>query len=237
LPYEDDIRVPFFAYGPRIPKRIVTEIVLNIDLAPTFLDIAGVPVPKTMDGVSILELFDTNGTNSQWRTSFLIERFKAVRNQKAEKILTALKRAERKKANLDSLRPMFNNSSKEFANASLLDTCFNQYKQYKAKKTARWSTLKVAYYGQVDTSKCIKKSQVSHCKKNGEKGCEDLVCPEFPTSSSDSELPSEQCMNVLRKSHCVVPKLNCKYYSKDLWKTDPKYKGNIHQATVFSMLA
>ena len=39
----------------------VTDSVLNIDLTPTFIDIAEAPVPETMDGVSILKLFDTNG--------------------------------------------------------------------------------------------------------------------------------------------------------------------------------
>ena len=44
---------------------------LNIDLAPTILDHAGVAIPKEMDGVSLKPL--VAGTRPQWRTHFFYE--------------------------------------------------------------------------------------------------------------------------------------------------------------------
>lgn len=52
--YEDSIRIPWLVHYPRgiKPGTVFDQMVLNIDLAPTILDFAGVAVPKTMHGQS-----------------------------------------------------------------------------------------------------------------------------------------------------------------------------------------
>jgi len=55
-PYEFDIRVPMVVRGPSIKKNETSDsVALLIDLAPTFLDIAGVPADPNMDGQSLLD--------------------------------------------------------------------------------------------------------------------------------------------------------------------------------------
>ena len=58
LMHEPSIRVPLMIrYPKRIPAGIVRdEMVLDTDLAPTFLDLAGVPVPEHVQGKSVLPL-------------------------------------------------------------------------------------------------------------------------------------------------------------------------------------
>ncbi|EEB10875.1 sulfatase-1, sulf-1, putative [Pediculus humanus corporis] len=77
FPFEFDIRVPFLVRGPGVEAgSIVDDIVLNIDLAPTFLDLAGVEPPPEMDGRSITRLFNykTNKRRKiKWPDTFLIE--------------------------------------------------------------------------------------------------------------------------------------------------------------------
>jgi N-acetylglucosamine-6-sulfatase len=69
--YEESIRVPFlFRYPPLQPTR-GTEIdraVLNVDLAPTLLGLAGVEVPQYMQGRSLLPLL--RDPKSPWRDAF-----------------------------------------------------------------------------------------------------------------------------------------------------------------------
>lgn len=78
FPFEFDVRVPFLIRGPGIePGSVVDDLVLNIDLAPTFLDIAGVDTPPQMDGRSFMKLFHNSkhGRRSKlkWPDTFLIE--------------------------------------------------------------------------------------------------------------------------------------------------------------------
>ncbi|XP_058062742.1 extracellular sulfatase SULF-1 homolog [Anopheles bellator] len=76
FPFEFDVRVPFLMRGPGIePATIIDEIVLNVDLAPTFLDIGGVAPPPHMDGRSILPLVLNRHRTvlDKWPDTFLIE--------------------------------------------------------------------------------------------------------------------------------------------------------------------
>lgn len=73
--HDPSIRVPLLISDPRRPPtargRIESAIALNIDLAPTVLDLAGVPVPGGMQGRSLVPLL--HGVRGPWRADFLIE--------------------------------------------------------------------------------------------------------------------------------------------------------------------
>jgi arylsulfatase A-like enzyme len=67
--YEPGLRVPLLARGPGITKGITPEaFVANIDLAPTFLDLAGLPIPDSMQGRSLVPLL-RGETPAGWRRS------------------------------------------------------------------------------------------------------------------------------------------------------------------------
>ena len=70
--YEESIRVPFaIRYPPLIAKPYVeNKVVANIDIAPTLLDLAQIPIPKDMNGLSMVNLLKHQG---DWREGVLIE--------------------------------------------------------------------------------------------------------------------------------------------------------------------
>lgn len=69
LPYEFDIKVPFWIRGPNITaKQKVTIPVLSIDIAPTLLELAGVPYSPVMDGLSFASIVVSNGTDQNGTT-------------------------------------------------------------------------------------------------------------------------------------------------------------------------
>jgi arylsulfatase A-like enzyme len=73
LMYEPSIRVPMIVTCPGRVKAGTTseEMVLNLDLAPTLLDIAGVSVPSEIQGKSMLPLAE--GKAIPWRKDWLYE--------------------------------------------------------------------------------------------------------------------------------------------------------------------
>jgi arylsulfatase A-like enzyme len=75
LMHEPSIRVPLMLrYPKRIPAGTVrSEMVIDTDLAPTLLDLAGVPVPAHMQGKSLVPL--ANAANPDFRKDYYYEYF------------------------------------------------------------------------------------------------------------------------------------------------------------------
>ncbi|MFZ8979413.1 MAG: sulfatase-like hydrolase/transferase [Candidatus Nanopelagicales bacterium] len=74
--YDDNIKVPLIVRWPKgvaSPGTVIEEPVLNIDIAPTLLDIAGVPIPATMQGRSFAPLL--RGDAVDWREDVFYEYF------------------------------------------------------------------------------------------------------------------------------------------------------------------
>ena len=72
--YESSIRVPMLAWAPGYiqPGSVIDEMVLNIDVAPTVLELADVGPPDWMDGQSFLPLLSGDSIDD-WRDEFVYE--------------------------------------------------------------------------------------------------------------------------------------------------------------------
>ncbi len=77
-PYEESIRVPYLIKAPprflNNPGRKADQMILNIDLAPTLLDMAGVPIPIGMQGESFFPILKSGSVKG--RDSWVYELFK-----------------------------------------------------------------------------------------------------------------------------------------------------------------
>jgi len=71
--FDTDIRVPLIIAGPGIrPGMHVDALADNVDLAPTFEQLAGHPVPPTVDGRSLVPLLEGRRP-AAWRRAVLVE--------------------------------------------------------------------------------------------------------------------------------------------------------------------
>lgn len=96
--YDESLRVPFLvrypALGDKASGRIVDKMVLNLDLAPTLLDFAGLPIPDAMQGRSWRPLLTDD--NAPWRDSWFYQYF--TEDQKGTNVpdITAVRTADAK---------------------------------------------------------------------------------------------------------------------------------------------
>jgi arylsulfatase A-like enzyme len=80
--YEEDLRIPYVIYDPRLPAskrgQVRHEFALVPDLAPTVLDLMGVEIPETMQGTSLVPLIMDQPV--EWRDDFFTEQLMDIQN-------------------------------------------------------------------------------------------------------------------------------------------------------------
>lgn len=84
--YEEDIRVPLVLRGPGLPQGVTrSALVMNVDLAPTIAELAGIPIPTSVDGRSLLPWLRGAAPQPEWRRVALIDnhfRAPAIRTER-----------------------------------------------------------------------------------------------------------------------------------------------------------
>lgn len=86
--YEPSIRVPLIVFDPRAPSSrrgvVCASVALNVDIAPSLLEIAGIDAPSATQGRSLVPLL-RGEPPADWRTEFFYEhRFVHPRIPKSE---------------------------------------------------------------------------------------------------------------------------------------------------------
>ena len=73
-PYEEDIRVPLIVRGPGIPPGKTVDLLAgNVDLAPTWAELAGAKAADFVDGRSLAPLLGNSPPSADtWRQAFLL---------------------------------------------------------------------------------------------------------------------------------------------------------------------
>ncbi|HEX4749446.1 MAG TPA: sulfatase [Bryobacteraceae bacterium] len=82
--HEPSIRVPMMIRYPKLfhAGRVVDEMVLNLDIAPTLLELAGVQIPSRMQGRSLVKL--GRGEETAWRKDWLYEYYEYPGSQQVK---------------------------------------------------------------------------------------------------------------------------------------------------------
>ncbi|MBT5186635.1 MAG: DUF4976 domain-containing protein, partial [Kordiimonadaceae bacterium] len=74
--YEESMRVPLLAVGPGFEGgQQITEVVANLDIAPTILALAGVEKPAHFQGESFATLPTDEAAKAAWNNEFAYEYF------------------------------------------------------------------------------------------------------------------------------------------------------------------
>ena len=77
LLYEDPICVPLIIFDPRLEGTVrrgttIEQMALNLDIAPTILELVGLDIPPEMQGCSVVPLL-ANHCPKTWQTDFFCE--------------------------------------------------------------------------------------------------------------------------------------------------------------------
>ena len=71
--YEESIRTAFIVHWPGVVEKGIIndkDIVSNLDIASTFLDVAGIEIPEQIQGQSMVSILEGT-TPENWRKTFL----------------------------------------------------------------------------------------------------------------------------------------------------------------------